>query len=117
MFDICGIMLYNVNEQRSSLRTREVDSFLFCNILKDKEGYRPMDEIDLKLLRLLQKNSRTPIKTLAGEVRLSSPAVSARIERLEKQGYIIMQGRDKNGNPVYARSTKKNYNNPVKMTV
>lgn len=28
-----------------------------------------MDEIDLKLLRLLQKNSRTPIKTLAGEVR------------------------------------------------
>ena len=79
-------MLYNVNEQRSSLRTREVDSFLFCNILKDKEGYRPMDEIDLKLLRLLQKNSRTPIKTLAGEVRLSSPAVSARIERLEKQG-------------------------------
>ena len=31
-----------------------------------------MDEIDLKLLRLLQKNSRTPIKTLAGEVRLSS---------------------------------------------
>ena len=81
-------MLYNVNEQRSSLRTREVDSFLFCNILKDKEGYRPMDEIDLKLLRLLQKNSRTPIKTLAGEVRLSSPAVSARIERLEKQGVI-----------------------------
>ena len=48
-------MLYNVNEQRSSLRTREVDSFLFCNILKDKEGYRPMDEIDLKLLRLLQR--------------------------------------------------------------
>ena len=81
-------MLYNVNEQRSSLRTREVDSSLFCNILKDKEGYRPMDEIDLKLLRLLQKNSRTPIKTLAGEVRLSSPAVSARIERLEKQGVI-----------------------------
>lgn len=38
-------------------------------------------------------------------------------ERLEKQGYIVMQGRDKNGNPVYARSTKKNYNKPVKMTV
>ena len=47
-----------------------------------------MDEIDLKLLRLLQKNARTPIKALAGEVRLSSPAVSARIERLEKQGVI-----------------------------
>ena len=47
-----------------------------------------MDEIDLKLLRLLQKNARTPIKALAGEVRLSSPAVSARIERLENQGVI-----------------------------
>ena len=47
-----------------------------------------MDEIDLKLLRLLQQNSRTPIKTLAGEVKLSSPAVSARIDRLEKQGVI-----------------------------
>lgn len=47
-----------------------------------------MDEIDLKLLRLLQQNSRTPVKTLAGEVNLSSPAVSARIDRLEKQGVI-----------------------------
>ena len=47
-----------------------------------------MDEIDLKLLRLLQQNSRTPVKTLAGEVKLSSPAVSARIDRLEKQGVI-----------------------------
>lgn len=32
-----------------------------------------MDEIDLKPLRLLQQNSRTPIKALAGEVNLSSP--------------------------------------------
>ena len=47
-----------------------------------------MDEIDLKLLRLLQKNSRTPVKALAGAVNLSSPAVSARIDRWEKQGVI-----------------------------
>ena len=47
-----------------------------------------MDEIDLKLLRLLQQHSRPPIKALAGEVNLSSPAVSARIDRLEKQGVI-----------------------------
>lgn len=38
-------------------------------------------------------------------------------EMLEKQGYIILQGTDKNGKPVYARSTKKNYNKPTKMTV
>ena len=49
-----------------------------------------MDEIDLKLLRLLQQNSRTPVKTLAGEVNLSSPAVSVRIDGLEKQG--VMRG-------------------------
>ncbi|MDO4269432.1 MAG: Lrp/AsnC family transcriptional regulator [Eubacteriales bacterium] len=47
-----------------------------------------MDEIDLKLLRLLQQNSRAPVKYLAGAVSLSSPAVSARIERLEKRGVI-----------------------------
>lgn len=47
-----------------------------------------MDEIDLKLLRLLQKNARSPIKHLSAEVSLSSPAVSARIERLERQGVI-----------------------------
>lgn len=47
-----------------------------------------MDDIDLKLLRLLQKNARSPIKHLSSEVSLSSPAVSARIERLERQGVI-----------------------------
>lgn len=47
-----------------------------------------MDDIDVVLLSMLQKNARTPIKTLAQEVFLSSPAVSARIEKLEKQGVI-----------------------------
>lgn len=47
-----------------------------------------MDEIDVKLIQLLQKNSRSPIKYLAQEVSLSSPAVSARIERLERAGVI-----------------------------
>ena len=43
-----------------------------------------MDEIDKKIITLLQQNARTPLKTLAEHVFLSSPAVSARIERLEK---------------------------------
>ena len=47
-----------------------------------------MDEIDAKLILLLQSNARTPIKYLAKEVNLSSPAVSARMERLEKKGVI-----------------------------
>lgn len=47
-----------------------------------------LDEIDVKLITLLQKNARYSLKQLAQEVYLSSPAVSARIERLEKMGII-----------------------------
>ncbi len=47
-----------------------------------------MDNIDKKLIGLLQKNARYSLKQLAEAVFLSSPAVSARIERLEKEGYI-----------------------------
>lgn len=41
-----------------------------------------------KILHLLQENARYPLKHLASKVFLSSPAVSARIERLEKSGII-----------------------------
>lgn len=47
-----------------------------------------MDNIDRKILNILQENARTPLKTIAEQVFLSSPAVSARIERLENAGYI-----------------------------
>lgn len=38
-------------------------------------------------------------------------------ERLERQGYIVLQGIDKDNNPIYARSTRKNINKPTRMTV
>lgn len=47
-----------------------------------------MDKIDAALISALQDNARSPIKVLAKKVFLSSPAVSARIEKLEKQGLI-----------------------------
>ena len=47
-----------------------------------------MDDIDKKLISLLQQNARMPLKVMAEQVFLSSPAVSARIERLEKEGII-----------------------------
>lgn len=47
-----------------------------------------MDKIDAQLIALLQKNARTPLKVLASKVYLSAPAVSSRIEKLEKQGVI-----------------------------
>lgn len=47
-----------------------------------------MDKIDLKIIELLQKNARFPLKHLAEEVFLSTPAVSSRIEKLQEAGII-----------------------------
>ncbi len=47
-----------------------------------------MDKIDRKLLRLLQENARYTLKQLSEKVYLSSPAVAARIEKLEEEGII-----------------------------
>ena len=47
-----------------------------------------LDKIDRKIITELQKNARIPLKVLAEKVFLSSPAVSARIERLEKEGIL-----------------------------
>jgi Lrp/AsnC family leucine-responsive transcriptional regulator len=47
-----------------------------------------MDEIDAILISALQQNARVPIKALTQKVFLSSPAISARIEKLEKSGLI-----------------------------
>ena len=48
-----------------------------------------MDKIDKQILEILQENARTPLKSIAEQVFLSSPAVSSRIDHLEKQGIII----------------------------
>lgn len=47
-----------------------------------------MDKIDKQILDILQENARTPLKSIAEQVFLSSPAVSIRIEHLEQQGII-----------------------------
>ncbi len=47
-----------------------------------------MDKTDLILIKQLQQNARAPLKALAAKVFLSSPATSARIERLENEGII-----------------------------
>ena len=49
---------------------------------------KELDNIDKNIIRILQENARTPVKDIAKEVFLSSPAVSARIERLEKRGIL-----------------------------
>lgn len=48
-----------------------------------------MDQIDQKILHLLEENARIPLKKIAEQVFLSPPAVATRIERLERQGIIL----------------------------
>lgn len=47
-----------------------------------------MDELDRSILRLLAQNARMPVKEIAQQVSLTSPAVSSRIHRLEQEGVI-----------------------------
>lgn len=47
-----------------------------------------LDEIDLKLLRLLQENADRTTKQLANKVNLSPTPVFERVKRLKKYGYI-----------------------------
>lgn len=47
-----------------------------------------LDEIDRQIVSLLQENARIPVKSIADQVALTSPSVSARIDRLEKRGVI-----------------------------
>lgn len=47
-----------------------------------------LDEIDRKILRLLQENSRQTVKELAAEVNLSATPTFERQKRLERDGVI-----------------------------
>lgn len=47
-----------------------------------------MDAADRIILKALAENARTPIRGLAEKAFLSSPAVSARVDRMEKAGVI-----------------------------
>lgn len=47
-----------------------------------------MDDIDRKIVKTLQKNARESLKSIAEITFLSSPAVSSRIEKLEREKII-----------------------------
>ena len=49
---------------------------------------RKLDFIDHQIISLLQANARMSLKDIASKVFLSSPAASARLEKLEREGYI-----------------------------
>jgi Lrp/AsnC family transcriptional regulator, leucine-responsive regulatory protein len=48
-----------------------------------------IDEFDRAILRILQKDARTPQREIGKAVNLSAPAVQRRIKRLEEQGVIF----------------------------
>ncbi|MDT0608470.1 Lrp/AsnC family transcriptional regulator [Croceitalea rosinachiae] len=47
-----------------------------------------IDEINWKILQMLQENARVALKDLAKEVGLSSPTVAERIQKMEDAGVI-----------------------------
>lgn len=47
-----------------------------------------MDDLDRKILTLLAQNARMPVKEIAEQVSLTSPAVSSRIHKLETDDII-----------------------------
>ena len=64
----------------------------------DTENQFLIDDIDKQIMALLKDDARASLKSLASYTYLSSTAVSARIEKLEKAGYI--QGYYTKINPV-----------------
>lgn len=65
-----------------------------------------MDKVDITILSLLQSNARYSLKYIASKVFLSTPAVSARIAKLENsgiiQGYTVKINREKLGYHIIA---------------
>lgn len=47
-----------------------------------------IDDTDKLILDILQRDARIPVKAIADQVSLSSPTVSARIEKLQRAGVI-----------------------------
>ena len=47
-----------------------------------------LDDLDIKILNVLQKNARTKRNEIAEKIGLSLPSVSERLNKLEEKGFI-----------------------------
>ena len=54
----------------------------------EQKTMETVDETDLQILSMLRENARISLKNIAETTFLSSTAISSRIEKLEKNGYI-----------------------------
>ena len=60
--------------------------------VRAKPGPKPhegLDDVDVSLLRALNQDARKSYRDLAKELGLALSTVSARVKRLEQQGYIV----------------------------
>lgn len=48
----------------------------------------PLDSFDLAILRILQRDNKTPQREIGAAVNLSAPSVQRRIRRMEEEGII-----------------------------
>lgn len=53
------------------------------------EIYKNLDEIDYKIMKILQKNARIPISKISQKVAMSQPSVKERISKLEERKIIL----------------------------
>lgn len=67
-----------------------------------------IDEIDLTILRILQKDARTRLNELAESVNLTVPSVSERLHKLESKGYI---------KGYYAKLDRKAFGNDITVFI
>jgi len=51
-----------------------------------------MDEVDARIIELLQKDGRIALADISREVGLSSPTIKDRIGKLESEGVILGYG-------------------------
>jgi Lrp/AsnC family leucine-responsive transcriptional regulator len=52
------------------------------------EQLSKLDEIDFRILSILQEDGRTPVAEIARQVNLASPSIHERISKLEQEGII-----------------------------
>lgn len=59
--------------------------------------HHELDAVDRTILNILQRDAKRPLKEIAKEVFLSTTAVSARIEKMERGIYLRVSGSGESG--------------------
>lgn len=83
-----AILMINQREHPAERFFPEASERISRGMKQQTINMENLDTIDIKLLKLLQENSRLTTKELSQEVGLSISPVYERVKRLESEGYI-----------------------------